>query len=347
MNADDGPATREELSPQPVFDMLWGFQTTAIVRAAVHLGLFDALAAGAERAQDVATRLNLDERGTRILLEGLAALGLVEVQDEGYRLSDLADAFLVRGRPSYMGKTADVLVNEWQWEAHWHLPEAVRGGGAVIEEHAETPNHPFWETFATSISALAVPAAAAISEILDPWASRATPLRVLDVASGNGIYSFTLAERQGHAELTLVDWPNVLAITRQIAAEKGLSNRVTFREGNMFDTGLGGPYELAITSHVFHHFSEGRCNALLGRLRESLAPGGRLAIHDFLATDLPPPDDPFPRLFSVLMLVWTPEGEAYSHGDYERMLEANGFGGPELHELEGLPSRLLVTQRVD
>jgi methylase of polypeptide subunit release factors len=52
---------------------------------------------------------------------------------------------------------------------------------------------------------------------------------VLDVACGSGLYSLTLAEEHPHAEATLLDWPNVLAITRGTVERLGLTERTLHR----------------------------------------------------------------------------------------------------------------------
>ncbi len=99
--------------------------------------------------------------------------------------------------------------------------------------------------------------------------------------------------------------------------------------------------DVAIASQIFHHFSEERCVELLRRLAGALKPDGRLAIQDFIARAPQPAGEPFPHLFSVLMLVWTHEGEAYALPAYERMLAAAGFGPLEVHDTHG-PSTFLI-----
>jgi cyclopropane fatty-acyl-phospholipid synthase-like methyltransferase len=156
------------------------------------------------------------------------------------------------------------------------------------------------------------------------------------------LYSLTLARQHEHARLTLLDWPNVLAITRGTVDEMGLLERTSFIEGDVFDMPLGGPYDLIVASHIFHHFSEERCVALMRRLAGALKPDGRLAINDFMAAETKPQEEPFPRLFSVIMLVFTQEGEAYSIEAYEQMLREAGFDAPDVHEGHGMPSRFLI-----
>jgi SAM-dependent methyltransferase len=333
------------LTPEPILQALQGYQVSAILNTGLELGVFDRIAEGNDDPKSIATAIGADERGTRILLDALAAVGFLSADNGHYILTPVADTFLVSERPAYLGGMMNILGGEWQWEAFMRLGEAVRNGGTVLDEHAETPGHTWWETFARSIGGMATPAAEGLAAILDPWTRDRETLEVLDVACGNGQYALAVGAHNEQARITLLDWPNVLAVTRGEVEKAGMGDRTSYIEGNMFEVPLGGPYDLIITSHVYHHFSEERCTELLERLAGALKPGGRLAIQDFMAGDAPPAEDPFPRLFSVLMLVWTREGEAYPVSAYERMLPAAGFGKPEVFRPPGAPMSFLVAER--
>jgi ubiquinone/menaquinone biosynthesis C-methylase UbiE len=336
-------AAESGLSPEPLMQIMQGLEATAILQAGVHLGVFDALAEGKDDVKSVSGRIGASERGTRILLDALSAFGLVEA-DGGYKLTPLAEAFLVTGRPSYLGGMVNILAGDWAWTGYPRLADAVREGRSVLEQDAETPEHSFWETFARSSPGIATPASHALAEALAPWAESRETLDVLDIACGSGLFGLTIAERFQHVQLTLLDWPNVLAITRGTVEQKGLLDRTSFVEGDVFGVPLGGPYDLVVASHIFHHFSEERCLELLRRLSSALKPGGRLAINEFSA-DAPVSEEPFPRLFSIIMLVWTQAGEAYPVETYRRWLEATGFSPPEVHQGAGMPSRFLIAER--
>ena len=103
MTRDDIPAPGEQPpSPEPIMRMVQGLQATAVLKTAVDLGIFDRISEGVGDASSVAAAIGASERGTRILLDGLAAYGLLETADGAYRLSPLADAYLVSGRPVYL-----------------------------------------------------------------------------------------------------------------------------------------------------------------------------------------------------------------------------------------------------
>jgi C-methyltransferase len=182
-----------------------------------------------------------------------------------------------------------------------------------------------------------------MAKTVAPFTETRSPLRILDVACGSGIYGATAAGEREDAHVTFLDWPNVLPKTKAWAERFGVADRASYLAGDMFSVPLAGPYDLATASHIFHHFSREQCVALMRRIAGTLAPEGRIAIHDFIGTDSPA-QDPAAALFSVIMLVRTQRGQTYAYGDYQEWLRDAGFDKIELHGIPGLPTRLIVAQ---
>lgn len=332
----------ELVTPQPIFEALQGFQVTAVLGTAIRLGLFDAMDSGKTGAPGLAAALGADERGLTVLLDALTATGFVIANGPSYRPSPVAQTFLVREGGAYLGGLADVFYSEWQWKGHLGLAQAVAHGGVTEEgQDVEAPEHPFWETFVDAWTGASFPTAHAVADLLEPWASTRPALEILDVACGSGIYGATVAGAHDPSHVTFLDWAPVLKSTRIYAEQFGVGQRADYLEGDMFSVPLGGPYDVALASHVFHHFSPARCVELLARVRRALKPDGHIAIHDFIVSTSTS-QEPAAALFSVIMLVRTSSGRVYSATDYERMLGEAGFTSPELHDIPGLPTRIMV-----
>lgn len=329
------------VSAEPLMKMTQGLQVTAILRAVIQLGIFDHIANGKGRSSSIAAAIGADERGTRILLDVLAALRLLE-RGEVYRLTPLADAFLVTSRPSYPGGMVNIMTAPWIWNGLQHLPAAVQHGGTVMDEHAETPEREFWEAFARSSSGMAILAAQMLADLLNEWGDQRENLKVLDIACGSDLYSPTFAAKYSLAHATLLDWANVLDRTKGNVERLGLRERVNLIEGDVFTVELDGPYDLIIDSHIFHHFSQQRFLELMRRLAGAPKRGGRPAIHDFVS-EPPPGDDPFPYPFWVIMLTASPDGETHSVDTYQQPLHEAGFSPPEVYDSQNMASRFLIT----
>jgi ubiquinone/menaquinone biosynthesis C-methylase UbiE len=327
-----------------LFEMMQVYKKTSLLRAGLNLGVFDALAAGPRNIEDVAQRIQAHPRGTRILVNALASIGLLELKDGKFRLTSGAARHLVSTGPEYVGGMARVFASDWEWDALKDLAAAVRRGGTVQEVHAETPGYEYWEDFASYATTVAEPTARVLADVLAPWAGRRETLDVLDVACGHGVYGYTIAVSHPQARVWSLDWPNVLEITKQHAKRLGVRARAQFIPGDMFEVPLGGPYDLVLVTNVTHHFAEERVTALLTRLASVVRPGGRVVIVGFIRSDGPPALDPAPHLFSVLMLAWTFQGESHSVEVYNRALGASGFGDAVVHPTR-LPFRILVAQR--
>ncbi len=330
-------ADSHELSRSAVFDMLLAYKNTAVLTTGIELGIFDAIAAGASTSDEVAHRQSLDPRGTKLLLNALSSLGLLACDGITYGLVAGAEKLLVRGHPGFVGGMAKVMASTWEWDALRSLPDAVRRGGTVVGQHAETPEYAYWEDFAAYADAVAAPAAELTSDMLGAWAAGRERLNVLDMACGHGLYGYTLAAHYPNTQVWSLDWPNVLPVALARADRMGIADRVRTIAGDMFEADLGGPYDAVMITNVLHHFSRPRAAQLLRRAASVLAQVGRIVVVGLTISDAPPAEDAAAHLFSILMLIWTHEGEVHSLQDYQRMLHGAGFTDVESRNVAGSP----------
>jgi C-methyltransferase len=322
-----------------IMQILQGAQASAILAAGIDVGVFGALADGPADAETVASRIKCPARSTRILLDALGVLGILRADGRTYALTPPAADHLVPGKPMYMGDVTGILANPMMWSNFSHLAEAVRKGGTVAETHAETPEHPFWVQFAKSSASFAFPGAAALEALVRDHLASKPAARVLDIACGSGIYGYTLAKHP-NVRLTSLDWPNVLEETRSWGKKLGVdASRVSYLSGSLFEVDYGGPYDLVILSHVFHHFDAKTCAGLMRKVAGAVASGGRVAIHDFLA------EEDGGKMFSVTMLGWTREGQSFARKDYAAWCEEAGLTKPEVHASLGMPSSFLIASK--
>ncbi len=337
MTQNDAPA-----GPAAIFQMMQATHATAVLNSGIQLGVFGAIDAGARDAAAIAKKIDCPERTTKILVEALCVLGLLEKKGTSYALTPLSSDFLVPTKPQYLGGMADLFGASTMWQAMAHLPEAIKSGGTVLPEHAETPRHPFWETFARSTIGMSMPSAMAVSALLKPWLATRKDATVLDIAAGSGTYGYTIAKDSPNAQVTLLDWPNVLAEAKQNAKKLGAdTGRVAYIEGNLFEVPYGGPYDVVLLSHVFHHFEPAVCEQLMKKAAAAVKPGGRLVIHDFLTDG----ENPAARMFAVTMVGWTRKGEAFAGADYEKWCKSAGLTNFATHRTEGLPATVMIAEK--
>jgi 2-polyprenyl-3-methyl-5-hydroxy-6-metoxy-1,4-benzoquinol methylase len=319
MNTTQGPPT-----PALFFETITAYQKSAALKAALELGVFTVIDAGAHSAADIARQCAASERGTRMLCDFLAVNGLLTKTADGYALTPDSAMFLSKRSPAYAGGAAGFLLSPAIVGNFDRLAETVRQGTVAPEGNTVAEENPVWIAFARSMAPLTVPAAQAITGMLDLPSSGGREIRVLDIAAGHGMFGITIAQRVPNAIVVAVDWPDVLEVAKENAGRAGIEARYQTRPGDAFKVEFGGDYEAALVTNFLHHFDVPTCTAFLKKVGAALRPGGRVAILEFVPNDdrISPP---IPASFVMNMLAGTPSGDVYTLKDLTGMLDAAGF----------------------
>jgi hypothetical protein len=122
----------------------------------------------------------------------------------------------------------------------------------------------------------------------------------------------------------VVDLPTTRPFAEKTIARFGLADRVAFDDGDFIVGEIDGRYDVAWLSHILHGEGPGGCAMILKKAVAALEPGGLLLVQEFILDDTKD-GPPFPALFSLNMLVGTPHGQAYSHGELTTMMEGAGL----------------------
>src|SRR5262249_12415882 len=146
---------------------------------------------------------------------------------------------------------------------------------------------------------------------------------VLDVGGGTGIYSIALLQKNPNLRAIVLDRPEVLKVTAEMAASYGVSQRLEYRAGDMFADSLPKGVDIVLLSNVLHDWDVPDCKTLLRRCAKALPPRGQVLIHDVFLNDQL--DGPLAiALYSATLFSLT-EGRAYSGGEYRQWLVEAGL----------------------
>ena len=330
------------VTPARLLQFSWGFAVPLMVDAAVRSRLFDALERGPKTAAALAAEAAISERGARAVLNALTSVELLSKDAEGrYALAPESAHFLVSTSPSYLGgifrHASDQLLPRWL-----ALNEIVRTGRPAPYADGDAGRAAHFQEFVEDILPLSFPAARALADALVSETGDA-PMRVLDVAAGSGVWGIALAQRSLNVRVTAVDWPQVLDVTLAVAARHGVGDRVEARAGDVFEIDFGGDYQAVVLGHILHSFGESRNRALLAKVHQALAPGGALAIAEFLV-DEARAVQANGLIFAVNMLVNTEDGDTYSFPEIAGWLKEAGFENVRTMEAPG-PAPLILANR--
>jgi ubiquinone/menaquinone biosynthesis C-methylase UbiE len=335
-------APEAQVTPERFMQFTWGFAPPLILEAALRHRIFDVLDAGPKTVEEVEEATGASARGLTAVMNALVGLEFLTKDGVGrYHLSAESSAFLVSTKPGFQGgiilHCSEQLIPKWL-----HLNQVVATGRPVEAVNQERSGGDFFHKFVEDIFPMSYGAAQALAASLH-LADAGEPVRVLDLAAGSGVWGIALAQKSPAVRVTAVDWPEVIAVTRKTVARFGLMKRFQFVAGDLLQADFGRHHAVATLGHILHSEGKARSQALLRKTFEALAPGGTIAIAEFLVND-ERTKPPVALLFAVNMLVNTDEGNTYSLGEISSWLGEAGFVNPRTLEAPG-PSPLILATR--
>lgn len=292
-------------------------QELLLVGAAVKTGLFTTLSAKALPVQELAAQINCDARAVWVVTEALISLGYLEKSNDLVRLTPEArDMFFNAQSPSFTGFA---FMHGYELCRSWlALPDVMRTGEktesrkrgpAELEYFMKAMNH-YSRKIAPEITALCL-------EGMPPGA------KVLDIGGGPLTYARAFAEHG--AVVTILDLAEVVDI---MSSDIKPGESIKMVPGNFTVAVPPGPFDLAYLGNICHIHGEKENRALFGRVIKELAPGGKIAILEFVRGA-----GSRAALFGVNMLVNTKTGGTWTLEEYTQWLQREGFSDVKMNNL--------------
>ncbi len=262
-----------------VFALMDAHILSAAVIAAMELGLFWLLDEEPLAAPALARELGIPESRGRYWLQLLARAGYLEESGAGFRPSTAARAAVL---DSYSRETWAFLAGESRarFSAVVDLTNSIREPGSVWEAKGVKPPDYFTQLmdspegarrFTRMLFEIHQPMAEALADFLELDGTR----NWLDIGGGSGVVSFALLRLHAEASAVVLDIPNVCAAGREIAAEQGLRDRISYRDCDLNRDSLPDGFDMALICDVGLYSEQ-----LLQKIRGALAPDGRLTVID-------------------------------------------------------------------
>ena len=333
---------QKQVTPERIMQMAWSFAPPLMIEAALSAGVFDSLDSGPKTLEELAASTGASLRGLRAIADALAGITILAKDGNGrYSLTPDSAEFLVSGKPSFHGgifrHMSRNIIPAWL-----QLTDSVRRGGPAFSAANQTERSAYFEQFIGDLFPMNYPGARALGEALG--LNRAsTEVRVLDVGAGSGVWGIALAQQSEFVQVTAVDLPGVLSITERFAERFKVGSRFRFVPGDIYDVAFGSGHHIATVGHILHGDGEERSRELLRKIYAALAPGGVVAIAEFLVNE----DRTGPLnslLFAVNMLAMTETGSTFSFGEIASWLADAGFVDARTVPIPG-PSPLILATK--
>jgi len=312
---------------QELMNFVRGFRPAKIVMVATDLEIFNHLEEFRTTAE-IAGLVQADPRAVGILLNALAALGLVTKEGERFGNGELTSRYLVRDKDDYRGAIVHHMHHTW-----WGWSELE---GTVKQGHADMDKSERWldrvpeseekwvREFIWGMHAIARDLAPQVAAQMDLTGVE----RLLDLGGGPATYAIAFAQASPTLKATVFDLPQPITIAQENISRHGLAERITTRAGNFLKDGIGSGYDFIWISQILHSHTEEQCRLIIDKAVKAANPGSQVAIQDFFLNDdrITPVEA---AMFSVHMLAVTPGGRAYTHREVAAMMEEAGLNTPE------------------
>jgi hypothetical protein len=308
---------------EQILEMMRAYQVPCLFAAAADLDLFEKLAPAPRTAAEVAAAAGCDLRAVTILLDALAAVGVIVKQDEQYSISPELAPFLCEAFPqsvmAMLRHQANCL-RRWSrlpWTVHSGKPEYP--GPSIRGEDADKAS------FIEAMHVVSRDVADELVQKIHPGSVRC----VLDLGGASGSWTLAWLKAEPQSRAIIFDLPYVIPMARECFATSPFADRVELCAGDFYTDDLPKGADLAWVSAIIHQNSPDQNRALYRRIAAALEPQGWIYIRDIVME----PSRTAPvagALFSVNMLSATEGGNSYCWTEIQEDLQSAGFADVQL-----------------
>ena len=308
----------KQWTPDEILEMARAFQPACVLAAAADLELFDYLVERPLRAADLAEKLGADRRGVAVLLDALAAIGLLVKDRDRYALPpDGTSILTTRGQRS----VAAMMQHQANCLRRWaEIARTVKSGRPAERAPSIRGEEADEAAFIGAMDNISAPIAGPLVAEVGPPTFR----HLLDLGGASGTWTIAFLRSRPDATATIFDLPHVIPMAERRIRSAELSDRVFFVAGDFERDELPTGADLAWVSAIIHQNSREQNRRLFGSIFHALTAGGQILIRDMIMEEsrTQPVGG---ALFAVNMLVATESGGTYTFNEIAEDLQSVGF----------------------
>jgi len=316
------------------------FWDAQVLLTANRIGLFDTISQGAQTTEAICKALETQPRPTRLLLKACVSLGLLKETEAGFTTSDQAEAYLVSGKPAYLGNAirySDNLYDTWgRLELAIRQDKPQMPSATYLGENAGITRDFVYGMHNRALG---------VGKVLVDMVDLKGCATMLDVGGGPGTYSALLAGHYPNLRCRVFDLPGIVVHAAEIIKSLGVEDRVETIAGDYTETIFPGGNDAVLISGVFHRETEAGCQQLIDKASNSLNPGGLLIICDVF-TDADGAGPTFATMFGLNMLLTANDGGVHADADVAAWMEQAGFQTEAVADFPGPMPHRVITGRL-
>jgi len=329
-------ASASGLLPTPLVIGAWGMGASRCIIAGTRLGVFEALEAGAKNAQQLSKETNCSLTGMETLLNALNGLGYLTRGKGVYSNSKLTKKWMLKSSKHSVRDA--VLFFQDIWEVMAKMEESVITGKTADLHHGNQPPE-FWERYMRGLATFAFYTGKEIA-----WKVKldSAARKLLDVAGGHGVYSMSFCKKYSALKAEVLELAEAAKVGKQIVEEQKMSDRVSYREGDLRTADWGTGYDLVLLFNIIHNLSKEECQQAMAKAFAALNPKGKLVVLDSEHSK-GEKNLSMAGGFNELMFFLTSGTRAYPEADIRSWMQTAGFAKLRTQRLLSVPMTCLIT----
>jgi hypothetical protein len=278
-----------KLTSRQEVNALWQAATpAAALGAAIETGLLWLLSDEPLAAADIVRRLGIPGKRGYYWLQVLENLGVLEGGPQRYTPSRVVREAILDTRSEESWR--HLVVDERERSAGVsNLAPYIREAGSIWAAQGLPPHVNYLDRmrrdparareFTRMLFEVHQTLAKTVSELLEGSVDMTKVRRVMDLGGGSGVISMALLRKYPALRATVVDMENVCVAGREIAAEQGLADRISYHPAEFARDDFPRGFDLALKCDVsvFEVW-------LFRKLRQSLNPDGRLVLVEHVSS---------------------------------------------------------------
>jgi O-methyltransferase domain/Dimerisation domain len=319
---------------QQMFSRVFTYWACQTLFAVAGLSIADHLADGSLTAAEVAEREGSAPETTLRLMRAAVAAGLLTEEAGGRFASTPLLGTLRADDPRSMRPFVLSMLGDWlPWNNFTaglrtgETPSAGMEGGGVFEYLEAHPDEA--ELFTAAMASGTAVWGPAIAAAIDTNGVKVA----VDIGGANGSLLRLLQRENPSLQGIIFDRPNIMPLAEAAIKEDDLTDRTRAVPGSFFESVPSA--DLMLLKFILHDWSDEECITILKHCRESLAPGGRIAVIDTVVGA----DNPHAALMDMNMFVAC-TGRERSLDEFDSLFSGAGLQRKAVHET-GTPQSVI------
>ena len=305
------------LSYKNIINKIDQLEEANIILSALELNVFSVLEKNSLRAKQIASLTKTKFEGMEILLNALAAMGVLNKNKNTYRNTPVTYKNFCETSPDF--RIGSVMLKMDSRGGYEKLSKIIKKGRDCKEFESED-DPKFRHLFTYAMHERSELSADRVADAV----SQKRVGNLLDLGCGPGSYTAAILKKDKTATATLMDRAVAIKVARNLYKTQSVYNRLHFVSGDLFDDEFGEGYDTVLLSNIIHIYNVKENKIIFKKINKALKNGGRFILYDlFLNNSKTEPYDA--TLFAITMLLYTKTGKSYAFGEVEALLRNAGF----------------------